>query len=110
MIRARDSWVKDRDKHIANLNKGLAEQAQTVIKLRADLERRDKVIEAYQIKNEFISKAGRETMIVKVGSVEHKWMPSPAQFAAITKRIKNSKIDEKYNILLTHAFTEAHIL
>jgi len=102
--------IKDRDKSIAAMKQGLAEQATTVIALRGEAVRNEKTIEAYQLKNEFITKPGRETLIVKIGSLEHKWMPSPAQFAAATKRIKHAKLDEKYNVLLTHVFTDMQVL
>ena len=65
---------------------------------------------AFKIKNEFIYHAGRETMHVRIGSVEHKWIPGPAYFAATIKHIRNAKLDEKYNILLTHCFTNLSLV
>jgi len=73
--------------------------------LLSQLEMKDKIITAFKEKNAFKAVKGRPTMIVRVGSVEKGWIPNPSHFAAVTVRIKHAKLDEQYNIVLSHAFT-----
>jgi hypothetical protein len=76
---------------------------QEVIQLRA-------IVEAFKLKNEFIQLAGRPTLVVKLGAITQAWLPSPKHFAAATVRIKQAKLDERYNVLLVHAFTNLEVL
>jgi hypothetical protein len=78
---------------------------ETLESLRAENLQLKKIIEMYKMKKTFIYRPGRETMVVKIGSVTANWLPGPAHFAAVTSRIKHAGLDEKYNIILVHALT-----
>jgi hypothetical protein len=110
VIRQHAAARKAQEKLIVVLRQAMLEQAQTVTKLRNDIACKDKVIEIFNTKNQFICHPGRETMHVRIGSKEMKWMPSPIQYAVATKHIKDSRLDERYNILLTNAFTDTQII
>ena len=90
-------------------NKKLKRSVQTpeahIASLQAEVVHLRGVVDAFKCKNEFIARPGRPTMIVKIGDVQQKWLPSPRHYAATTRSIKAAKLDEKYNIILAHAFT-----
>ena len=98
------------EKHMKGQGARIKQQLETIRSQQLEIYQKNKIIEAFKIKNEFIYHAGRETMHVRIGSVEHKWIPGPAYFAATIKHIRNAKLDEKYNILLTHCFTNLSLV
>jgi hypothetical protein len=100
---------RDLSRRLASRERQVLAQAREIAKLQAEAVTKDRVIAAYRLKREFINKPGRSTMIVKIGSEGAKWLPGPTHYAAMTTKIKHAKLDEKYNIILTHAMTQFNV-
>ena len=68
-----------------------------------------KVILEYEKEHEFKITPGLPTKIVKLGSAQQGWIPSPEHFAQVRRFLKDTKADEKCNILLFNFGIETEI-
>lgn len=69
--------------------------------LRAEMLKMKELIDGYTAEPQLIAKPGRPILFVKMGDQNRAWLPGPKQIAAVKRALKEAKVDETYNIVVT---------
>ena len=92
------NWKKEKaelNKHIEFMVENQKKDLQAIVELERQLEE-------LGASDDFEYKAGKPTLVIKLGDKEAKWIPSRKHFSTVSRFIKKAGLDKKFNILLFH--------